>query len=354
MARRGCFFSVFLLFFAATWQLSASSLSKVMAQTENLTGIFMLIDGGTYTLNFTEASAACVFLNVTIATKAQMEDALQHGLEICKYGWVAEKIAVVPRIKADNNCGAGKTGLVTWNASADRPFAAFCFNASALTDQNQASKPTTASPQSSRSSTSLEALSPTSTSAGPTFRSPTQSPPSGEKPATPGLAKQAPSASPPLTGTTDSSSSSSSSSSSLPSHIPVSPHLLITSIPIAVTSGFSTSTQSPVSLEPGQQPSVSSSHLLLDAAHITLISLSIILLLLTAVTAWWCYKSNNVRRCVRRHKDEMQTEMWRNGHDETDLHSDDGAEMELEEPSVKSSSDVTLCVNPCVEARSLE
>uniref|UniRef100_A0A3Q2QKL1 Link domain-containing protein n=1 Tax=Fundulus heteroclitus TaxID=8078 RepID=A0A3Q2QKL1_FUNHE len=202
----------------------------VMAQTENLTGIFMLIDGGTYTLNFTEASAACLFLNVTIATKAQMEDALQHGLEICKYGWVAEKIAVVPRIKADNNCGAGKTGLVTWNASADRPFAAFCFNASG------------------------------------TEQSPTQSPPLGEKPATPGPAKQAPSPSPPLTGTTDSSSSS-SSSSSLPSHIPVSPHLLITSIPIAVTSGFSTSTQSPVSLEPGQQPSVSSSNLLLDGKH---------------------------------------------------------------------------------------
>ncbi|KAK5617678.1 hypothetical protein CRENBAI_001810 [Crenichthys baileyi] len=156
MARRGCFLSVFLMFFPAMLQLSASSLSKVMAQTNKSTGTFILIDGGKYTLNFTEARAACLFRNVTIATKAQVEEAVQHGLETCKFGWVAEKIAVIPRIKSDKNCGAGKTGLVLWYAPVERKFAVFCFNASELTDRLQTSKPTTASPQSSRSSTLLK------------------------------------------------------------------------------------------------------------------------------------------------------------------------------------------------------
>ncbi|KAM4734543.1 lymphatic vessel endothelial hyaluronic receptor 1b [Anableps anableps] len=192
-----------------------------MVQTNKSTGIFMLIDGGHYTFNFTEARAACLFLNVTIATKAQMEEAVQHGLETCKFGWVAEKTAVIPRIKSDNNCGKGKTGLVLWNASADRKFAVFCFNAS--------------------------------------------------------------------------------------------------------------------------------------AAHIALISLSVVLLLLTAATAWWCYRKNTIRRCVRHHKDDTETEMWRNTHSEMDLHSEDGAEIEHdEEQSTKYSSEITLCVNPGTETNPSE
>lgn len=44
----------------------------------------MLIEGEKYTFNFTAARAACLFWNVTIATRAQMERAVQHGLETCK------------------------------------------------------------------------------------------------------------------------------------------------------------------------------------------------------------------------------------------------------------------------------
>ncbi|XP_047206554.1 CD44 antigen-like [Girardinichthys multiradiatus] len=354
MARRSCFLSVFLMFFPAMLQLSASSLSKVMAQTNKSMGTFILIDGGKYTLNFTEARAACLFLNVTIATKAQVEEAVQHGLETCKFGWVAEKIAVIPRIQSDKNCGAGKTGLVLWYAPIERKFAVFCSNASELTDQLQTSKPTTASPQSSRSSDFLLALTSASTSAAPTFRSPTQSLPSVEKPVTPPPTKQAPSASAPLTKTTDSSLSSSSSSpvKHLPSHIPVSPHGHLTSIPTGVTVGFSTTRQpssSSVSSEPGLKQSVSSANSTLDAAHITVISLSFILLLLTAATAWWCYKSNIVFWCVRHHKGDLETEMWGNTHSEMDLHSEDGAEPEHdEELSIKYSGDIQLCVNPCI------
>uniref|UniRef100_A0A3B3WLC0 Link domain-containing protein n=2 Tax=Poecilia mexicana TaxID=48701 RepID=A0A3B3WLC0_9TELE len=365
MAGRFCFTSVFLLLFML--QLSASSLSKVVVQTDKPTGIFLLIDGGDYTLNFTDAQAACSLLNVTIATIAQLEEAVRHGLETCKYGWVAEKTAVIPRIKSDNNCGKGNKGLVQWKVPPDRKFAVYCFNASGsnrpgptrptLTDQNQTLDPSTASPQSPSSSTLPEALGPASSSAAPTSRSSTQTLPAVGKASTPQPTEQAPSAAASVTKTTDLSSSS-SPLKHLSSHIPVSPHRLITSTPAGVTFSFPTSTQSPsssVSSEPGLEPSVGSTRPLLDAAHISLISLSIVLLLLSATTAWWCYKSNVIRWYVRHHKDDVETEMWRNSLSEMDLHSEDGAAVEHdEELSTKYSSDVTLCVNTGTETKSAE
>ncbi|XP_043979938.1 lymphatic vessel endothelial hyaluronic receptor 1b isoform X1 [Gambusia affinis] len=267
MAGRFCFTSAFLLLFML--QLSASSLSKVVVQTDEPIGIFLLIDGGRYTLNFTEAQAACSFLKVTIATIAQMKEAVRHGLETCKYGWVAEKTAVVPRITSDKNCGKGNTGLVLWNTPPYSKFAVYCFNASALTDQNQTLDPSTATPQSPGSSTLPEALGPASSSAAPTSRSSTQSPPAVGNTSIPQPTEQAPSATASVTKATDLSSSS-SPVKHLSSHIPASPHRLITSTPAGVTFSFPTSTQSPslsVSSEPGLEPSVGSTRPLLDGKH---------------------------------------------------------------------------------------
>eukprot|EP00064_Thunnus_orientalis_P002924 superscaffoldBa00000229_g2932 len=75
----------------------------------------MLIEGGKYTFNFTAAKAACLSLNVTIATRTQIERAVQRGLEMCKFGWIDGQVAVIPRITADKNCGKGKTGVVPWS-----------------------------------------------------------------------------------------------------------------------------------------------------------------------------------------------------------------------------------------------
>ncbi|XP_055365865.1 lymphatic vessel endothelial hyaluronic receptor 1b isoform X2 [Betta splendens] len=123
-------------------------------------GVFMLIDGGRYTLNFSAATAACLSLNVTMATRAQMERAVQQGLETCKFGWIHERIAVVPRLKSDHNCGQGKTGLVLWFAAEDKKFAVYCFRASDLEETPQTS---TSQPQTFMFSTRRAA--PTQTSA---------------------------------------------------------------------------------------------------------------------------------------------------------------------------------------------
>lgn len=58
-------------------------LQKV-SQSQSAAGVFMLIEGGRYTFNFTAARDACLFLNVTIASQAQMERAVRRGLETCK------------------------------------------------------------------------------------------------------------------------------------------------------------------------------------------------------------------------------------------------------------------------------
>uniref|UniRef100_A0A3P8T6E4 Lymphatic vessel endothelial hyaluronic receptor 1b n=1 Tax=Amphiprion percula TaxID=161767 RepID=A0A3P8T6E4_AMPPE len=199
----------------------------------------------TYTLNFTAARATCLFLNVTMATRAQMERAVQHGLETCR-----RSIAVVPRLTSNNNCGRGKTGLVTWSALADRKFNVFCFNAS---DFEETLKTSTTGPQSSTSSATLTTSTLTSRPTTPSVRStplvrstlvvrstikPTRKPIITESP------EQTPLTSAPLVQTTPSTRISSSTPSSLtPSstHIAAPLPRLLTSKPAIVSFAFSTS-----------------------------------------------------------------------------------------------------------------
>uniref|UniRef100_A0A3B4TJQ2 Link domain-containing protein n=1 Tax=Seriola dumerili TaxID=41447 RepID=A0A3B4TJQ2_SERDU len=194
--------------------------------------IFMLIEGGKYTLNFTAARAACLFLNVTIATRDQMEQALQQGLETCKFGWIAEQIAVLPRLTPDNNCGKGKTGVVTWRASADKQFGVYCFSSSAAA-------------QTSTSPTTPTALTRSSTPTAALVTSTTTKAASSVKPITTKTPekKASTTASTLLVKTTCSTriSSTSTSLKTFSTRIPTSLSHLIASKPTVVTAAFSTS-----------------------------------------------------------------------------------------------------------------
>uniref|UniRef100_A0AAQ5ZI07 Link domain-containing protein n=1 Tax=Amphiprion ocellaris TaxID=80972 RepID=A0AAQ5ZI07_AMPOC len=70
-----------------------------------------------YAFNASEARRICLSLGLSIATKAQVERALSRGLETCRFGWIDEHFAVIPRIQALVNCGKNQTGLVPWRAS---------------------------------------------------------------------------------------------------------------------------------------------------------------------------------------------------------------------------------------------
>lgn len=83
-----------------------------------------------YAFNVSEARKICQSLGLSIASKAQIEEALSRGLETCRFGWTDEQIAVIPRITASANCGKNQTGLVTWRAAVTFKFDVFCFNES--------------------------------------------------------------------------------------------------------------------------------------------------------------------------------------------------------------------------------
>ncbi|XP_028332564.1 lymphatic vessel endothelial hyaluronic acid receptor 1a isoform X3 [Gouania willdenowi] len=88
-----------------------------------------------YAFNASEARLLCLSLGVHIASKAQVETALTRGFETCRFGWIDEYLAVIPRIRALINCGKNQTGLVPWRASVKKKFDVFCFNESDTIDE---------------------------------------------------------------------------------------------------------------------------------------------------------------------------------------------------------------------------
>ncbi|KAJ4947438.1 hypothetical protein JOQ06_009473 [Pogonophryne albipinna] len=93
--------------------------SHIRGKDQSVAGVFQVSDLNylnqpQYSYNASDARSLCLSLGVNIASKAQLQEALTRGLETCRYGWIDEHLAVVPRVKALPNCGQNKTGLVTW------------------------------------------------------------------------------------------------------------------------------------------------------------------------------------------------------------------------------------------------
>ncbi|XP_068598038.1 lymphatic vessel endothelial hyaluronic acid receptor 1a [Brachionichthys hirsutus] len=123
------------------------------AGNKSLAGVFQVSyfnDLGVleYAFNASEARTLCWSLGVSMASKAQVKDALDRGLETCRFGWVDEHFAVIPRRTALSTCGQNKTGLVTWRAAVTQKFDVFCFNESDAATQLEDT--TTDNPLSSR------------------------------------------------------------------------------------------------------------------------------------------------------------------------------------------------------------
>ncbi|KAG7483044.1 lymphatic vessel endothelial hyaluronic acid receptor 1 [Solea senegalensis] len=103
------------------------------AANRSIAGVFQVsslndLSHPEYAFNASEARTLCSSLGVSIATKAQVQEALRRGLETCRFGWIDEHLAVIPRVKALSNCGKSQTGLVSWRASVTKRFDVFCFN----------------------------------------------------------------------------------------------------------------------------------------------------------------------------------------------------------------------------------
>ncbi|KAA0715051.1 Lymphatic vessel endothelial hyaluronic acid receptor 1 [Triplophysa tibetana] len=79
-----------------------------------------------YSFNATTAKEACNAIKMRIATKAEMETANKHGLQTCRYGWIEEQVAVVPRIDRNPKCGKNSTGISVWRADIRNLFDVYC------------------------------------------------------------------------------------------------------------------------------------------------------------------------------------------------------------------------------------
>ncbi|KAK0140227.1 Lymphatic vessel endothelial hyaluronic acid receptor 1 [Merluccius polli] len=83
-----------------------------------------------YAFNASEAREVCGSLGLTIASKAQVQSALTQGFQTCRFGWIDEHFAIIPRVTPSPSCGRDKTGLVEWRTSVRKQFDVFCFNES--------------------------------------------------------------------------------------------------------------------------------------------------------------------------------------------------------------------------------
>ncbi|XP_049578689.1 lymphatic vessel endothelial hyaluronic receptor 1b isoform X2 [Syngnathus scovelli] len=245
-----------------------------------------------------------------MATVANVEEALRHGLQTCKFGWVTEQVAVIPRLTASNKCGNGKTGLIRWNARTDQAFAVFCVTPTATTPTSNSSSSTTSAP-SPTTAVKTSHLVPISTTTSPSL-------------------------------THHPSSSSASSAHALPSHV-------VTSWPTSSSSRSSfTSTPTHASNQQTQRPVKAP----LRVVWMVFIVLGIVFLMVT-VAEVSCYyyklKSGSCRSQVLQ-GDDAEAEMWKPTDSRTNLHRahDDVEEEDEDEEQrdTKFSSDIMLCVNP--------
>ncbi|TSK38518.1 Lymphatic vessel endothelial hyaluronic acid receptor 1 [Bagarius yarrelli] len=109
-------------------------LNQIQVYPENggTSGVFIVrLRNQPYSFNATTAVGVCTSLGVNIASRAQVETAQRNGLQTCRYGWVEENIAVIPRTEGNPNCGQNKVGIMTWVTSPERLFDVFCYNSTA-------------------------------------------------------------------------------------------------------------------------------------------------------------------------------------------------------------------------------
>ncbi|XP_053478927.1 lymphatic vessel endothelial hyaluronic receptor 1b, partial [Ictalurus furcatus] len=111
-------------------------LSQIQVYPENggISEVFIAqLKDQPYSFNAITAIDVCRSLGVSIATRAQVETAQTNGLQTCRYGWVMEKVAVIPRKEKNPVCGQNKVGIIVWATSPNRLFDVFCYNSTATT-----------------------------------------------------------------------------------------------------------------------------------------------------------------------------------------------------------------------------
>uniref|UniRef100_A0A8C0YD12 Lymphatic vessel endothelial hyaluronic receptor 1b n=1 Tax=Cyprinus carpio carpio TaxID=630221 RepID=A0A8C0YD12_CYPCA len=115
-----------LFLFTSTFCVDVS-LIQVPAN-DGISGVLLVqTKNNVYSFNATTAREACEAIKMRIAKKAEVETANNNGFQTCRFGWVEEQIAVIPRIERSEKCGKNKLGISVWRADISKMFDVYCF-----------------------------------------------------------------------------------------------------------------------------------------------------------------------------------------------------------------------------------
>ncbi|KAF4101288.1 lymphatic vessel endothelial hyaluronic receptor 1b [Onychostoma macrolepis] len=115
-----------LFLFTSTLCLDVSLIQ--VPTNDGISGVLLVqTKNKVYSFNATTAKEACEAIKMRIAKKAEVETANKNGLQTCRFGWVEELIAVIPRIEKSEKCGQNKLGISVWRADFSKVFDVYCF-----------------------------------------------------------------------------------------------------------------------------------------------------------------------------------------------------------------------------------
>uniref|UniRef100_A0A8C1ZY12 Lymphatic vessel endothelial hyaluronic receptor 1b n=1 Tax=Cyprinus carpio TaxID=7962 RepID=A0A8C1ZY12_CYPCA len=115
-----------LFLFTSTFCVDVSLIQ--VPTNDGISGVLLVqTKNNVYSLNATTAREACEAIKMRIAKKAEVETANNNGFQTCRFGWVEEQIAVIPRIEKSEKCGKNKLGISVWRADISKMFDVYCF-----------------------------------------------------------------------------------------------------------------------------------------------------------------------------------------------------------------------------------
>ncbi|XP_072290979.1 CD44 antigen [Eucyclogobius newberryi] len=111
-----------------------SSLAEILVNSRgcSIAGVFLIEGESRHSLNYERAKEACEQLGAEMASPEEVHEAFKRKMQTCRNGWMLNETVAILRHVAHGNCAKNQTGFIlNSHVTADQPFDAYCFNATA-------------------------------------------------------------------------------------------------------------------------------------------------------------------------------------------------------------------------------